>query len=164
MTKLVRFDWAMKHLLRNKANFDVLEGFLSELMQVTDIKIESVLESESNKETEADKFNRVDVMVKTRQGQHIIVEIQCYSQWDYLTRILYGTSKTICEYLQEGDDYKHVVKVVSVSIVFFDLGLGKDYLYKGQTIFKLDLLVFLHSYNRINFFPLKMPYPHAANA
>ncbi|KHD07699.2 hypothetical protein PN36_26465 [Candidatus Thiomargarita nelsonii] len=24
-TKLVRFDWAIKHLLRDKANFDVLE-------------------------------------------------------------------------------------------------------------------------------------------
>jgi len=27
--KLIRFDWAMKNLLRDKANFDVLEGFLS---------------------------------------------------------------------------------------------------------------------------------------
>src|SRR5271156_3768640 len=135
MNKLVRFDWAMKHLLRNKANFDVLEGFLSELLHDT-IKIESLLESESNQETEADKYNRVDVLVKTRQGQYIIVEVQCYTQWDFLTRILYGTSKAICEYLQAGDEYKQVVKVVSVSIVFFDLGVGKDYLYKGQTIFK----------------------------
>ena len=27
--KLVRFDWAMKYLLRNKANFDVQEAGLS---------------------------------------------------------------------------------------------------------------------------------------
>ncbi len=27
--KLVRFDWAIKYILRNKANFDVLEAFLS---------------------------------------------------------------------------------------------------------------------------------------
>lgn len=32
-TKLIRFDWAMKKLLRNKANFDILEGFLSELLR-----------------------------------------------------------------------------------------------------------------------------------
>ena len=25
----IRFDWAMKRLLRNKANFQILEGFLS---------------------------------------------------------------------------------------------------------------------------------------
>ena len=27
--KYVRFDWAIKRLLRQKANFDVLEGFLT---------------------------------------------------------------------------------------------------------------------------------------
>ena len=30
--KLIRFDWAVKKLLRNKANFGILEGFLSELL------------------------------------------------------------------------------------------------------------------------------------
>ena len=28
----IRFDWAMKRLLRNKANFVVLEGFLASLI------------------------------------------------------------------------------------------------------------------------------------
>jgi hypothetical protein len=28
MGNLIRFDWAVKKLLRDKANFDVLEGFL----------------------------------------------------------------------------------------------------------------------------------------
>ena len=27
--KYIRFDWAIKRLLRQKANFDVLEGFLT---------------------------------------------------------------------------------------------------------------------------------------
>jgi len=30
---LMRFDWAMKRLLRSKANFGILEGFLSELFK-----------------------------------------------------------------------------------------------------------------------------------
>lgn len=135
MSQLVRFDWAMKYLLRNKANFDVLEGFLSELLHDPELKIEAVLESESNFEAEDDKSNRVDVLAKTHRKEHIIIEVQCYRQWDFLTRILYGTSKTVCEYLQEGDHYKNIVKVISVSIVFFDLGIGEDYLYKGETIF-----------------------------
>ena len=37
--KLIRFDWAIKRLLRIKANFVVLEGFLSELL-FDDIKID----------------------------------------------------------------------------------------------------------------------------
>jgi hypothetical protein len=58
---LIRFDWAIKRLLRNKANFTVLEGFLSELFY-DDIKINKILESESNQESADDKFNRVDIL------------------------------------------------------------------------------------------------------
>ncbi|NLL37175.1 MAG: hypothetical protein GX256_06600, partial [Fretibacterium sp.] len=48
--RLVTFDWAMKSILRNKANFDILEGFLTSLLE-EDIKVESILESESNKDS-----------------------------------------------------------------------------------------------------------------
>jgi predicted transposase/invertase (TIGR01784 family) len=135
MAKLVRFDWAIKYLLRNKVNFDILEGFLSELLK-TDIKIETLLESESNKETWSDKSNRVDLLVQTSQGERILIEVQCSTQWDYLSRILYGTSKVVTEYIRQGDAYKNICKVISVSIVFFNLGEGKDYLYKGTTSFE----------------------------
>lgn len=134
MKKLVRFDWAIKYLLRNKANFTILEGFLSELLQ-TNIKIESILESESNKVTADDKFNRVDLLVQSNHEERIIIEVQCSSQWDYLSRILYGTCKAITEHIKEGDSYKEISKVISVSIVFFNLGEGKDYLYQGTTRF-----------------------------
>ena len=30
--RYIRFDWAVKRLLRNKANFGVLEGFLTVLL------------------------------------------------------------------------------------------------------------------------------------
>lgn len=54
--KLISFDWAMKKLLRSKANFEILEGFLSELLK-EDIRIQEILESEGNQETIRDKFN-----------------------------------------------------------------------------------------------------------
>jgi hypothetical protein len=68
MAGLVSFDWAVKKLLRNKANFDVLEGFLSELLGI-DVKVEQLLESESNKQYEEDKYNRVDILVRTEQAE-----------------------------------------------------------------------------------------------
>ncbi|MBF0631163.1 MAG: PD-(D/E)XK nuclease family transposase, partial [Magnetococcales bacterium] len=61
--QLVSFDWALKRLLRSKANFEILEGFLSELLR-EDVRIVEILESESNKETRNDKFNRVDLKIK----------------------------------------------------------------------------------------------------
>lgn len=60
--RLISFDWALKRLLRNKANFAILEGFLSELLK-EDISIQEILESESNKEDRRDKYNRVDIKV-----------------------------------------------------------------------------------------------------
>jgi predicted transposase/invertase (TIGR01784 family) len=133
--KLIRFDWAMKKMLRHKANFDILEGFLSELL-VEEVKIKQVLDSESNKETEDDKFNRVDVLVEFASGELVIVEVQNSKEYDYFHRMLYGTSKVITEHIKEGQPYAEVKKVISVTIAYFDLGQGKDYVYHGTTIFK----------------------------
>lgn len=132
--KLITFDWAMKRLLRSKANFEILEGFLSELLN-EDIVILEVLESESNKESKTDKFNRVDLKVKNRAGEIIIIEVQYEREFDYLQRMLYGTSRAITEHQQEGEPFSSLVKVISVNILYFDLGHGSDYIYRGTTSF-----------------------------
>jgi predicted transposase/invertase (TIGR01784 family) len=132
--KHIRFDWAAKKLLRDKKNFDILEGFLSELLK-EDILIEGLLESESNQEEEGDKFNRVDLFAETAKGEHIIIEIQNTRELDYLMRMLFGTSKAITEYLAVGAAYGDIKKVIAVSIVYFGLGKGDDYVYVGQTKF-----------------------------
>ena len=133
-TKLVRFDWAMKKILRDKSNFDILEGFLSELLH-EQIKIDSLLESEGNQDFEDSKFNRVDLLAHTSKDEKIIVEVQTASEWDFYHRILFGTSKVITEYIKKGEPYSKVPKVISVSILHFNLGEGKDYIYKGKTEF-----------------------------
>ncbi len=132
--KYIRFDWAAKKMLRDKKNFDILEGFLSELLK-EDIKIEGLLESESNQEAEDDKFNRVDLYAENAKGEHIIIEIQNTRELDYLMRMLYGTSKAITEYLAIGEPYANIKKVIAVSIIYFGLGKGDDYIYIGQTKF-----------------------------
>ena len=135
MKRHIRFDWAIKRVLRNKADFTILDGFLSELLK-EDVRIESVLESESNKEHSTDKSNRVDFLVRTINGERIIVEIQNTRELDYLMRILFGIAKIITENMHQGDPYSAVVKVISVSIVYFDLGQGSDYVYHGTTTFR----------------------------
>ena len=134
MKNLIRFDWAVKRLLRNKANFGILEGFLSELIG-EDIKIDSILESESNKDNKNDKFNRVDLLVKNSKEELIIIEVQNNREHDYLLRILFGTSKLLIENMNTGMVYSQVKKVISVNIVYFDLGQGEDYIYHGTTNF-----------------------------
>lgn len=133
--KLIRFDWAIKKLLRNKANFAVLEGFLSEILFDT-ILIQEILESESNQETEDDKFNRVDILTKNSKNEMIIIEIQSTYEIDYFHRMAYGVSKSIAENHILGNKYLEIKKIISINIVYFDLGQGQDYIYKGKTNFK----------------------------
>ena len=137
--KLIRFDWAIKRLLRNKANFVVLEGFLSELL-FDNIKIEQILESESNRaanrqETEDGKYNRVDILTQNSKNELIIIEIQSTYEIDYFHRMAHGVSKSISENLKIGQKYSEIKKVISINIVYFDLGQGQDYIYKGKTDF-----------------------------
>ena len=132
---LIRFDWAMKRLLRDKSNYVVLEGFLSTLLG-EDLRINRFLESEANQEDPNDKFNRADMLVEDSQGKLLIIEVQNNRELDYFHRMLYGVSKTISEYINLGDDYDKVRKVYSINIVYFDLGQGKDYVYHGKTVFR----------------------------
>jgi predicted transposase/invertase (TIGR01784 family) len=133
--KLVRFDWAMKHLLRDKANYSVLEGFLSVLLNEK-VLIKQILSSQSNQETDDDKYNDVDILVENIKGELVIVEVQNSKEYDYFHRILYGTSKAISEYINEGQPYADIKKVISVTIAYFDLGQGDDYVYHGTNTFR----------------------------
>ena len=133
--KIVTFDWAIKTILRDKANFDVLEGFLTALLG-RPIVILDMLESEGNRFDESDKYNRVDLLAKTEDGERIIVEVQYLSEMAYLKRLAYGTAKTIVENLKLGDPYTDVRKVYSVSLLYFEITEnGDDYIYHGKTEF-----------------------------
>ena len=132
--KYIRFDWAVKRMLRDKANFAVLEGLITVLTGEV-VKIEELLESEGNQENANDKFNRVDIKAKNSKGDIIIVEVQLTRQLYFLQRMLYGVSKAITEHIEIGNMYDKVKKVYSINILYFDLGKGSDYLYHGKTVF-----------------------------
>lgn len=59
----IRFDWAAKFILRNKADFIILESFVSTILNEK-VTITELIESESNRRAENDKFNRVDIKAK----------------------------------------------------------------------------------------------------
>lgn len=133
--KYIRFDWAAKKILRDKSNFCILEGLITVLLNES-VHIIELLECESNQDDPADKFNRVDIKAKNSKDEIILVEIQLTRELYYLERILYGVAKAITEHIQLGDKYDQVKKVYSISILYFDLGKGEDYVYRGQTIFR----------------------------
>jgi predicted transposase/invertase (TIGR01784 family) len=84
---LISFDWALKRLLRQRANYAILEGFLSVLLK-RDIVILNLLESEANADDEEQKINRVDMLVENEQKERLIIELQYSKESDYFQRML----------------------------------------------------------------------------
>lgn len=81
-------------MLRNKANFVVLEGFLSTLLGEK-ITICHLLESEGNQEDEYDKYNRVDLLAEDFRQELILIEVQNNNEYTYFQPMLFGASKLI---------------------------------------------------------------------
>jgi predicted transposase/invertase (TIGR01784 family) len=133
---VLSFDYAMKKLLRQKSNFKILEGFLSELLG-RDIFISKILESESNQDDFDDKQTRIDILAEDVNGELMLVEVQYQFEIDYLLRVLYGVSRNISEFLKRGDNYAKIRKVYSVSILYFrEFNTDNEYIYHGKTEFK----------------------------
>ncbi|MBQ3709454.1 MAG: Rpn family recombination-promoting nuclease/putative transposase [Bacteroidales bacterium] len=126
----IRFDWAAKYILRDKADFIILEGFVSAILDEK-ITITELLESESNQKEKDDKYNRVDIKAKNGKGDIILIEIQQSTEHYFLQRVLFGMAKTITEHFKLGEHYNNVKKVYSINILYFDFGKGDDYLYHG---------------------------------
>lgn len=135
MADYIRFDWAMKRLLRDKANYGVIEGLLTTLLNEK-ITIRRMLESESNQEEEYDKSNRVDILAEDSKGRLILFEIQNNNEYAYFQRMLFGVSKLVTEYIRRGQGYENIRKIYSINIVYFALGAGKDIVYHGTTEFR----------------------------
>lgn len=141
-SRYIRFDWAIKRILRDKANKEVLEGLITVLLEEP-VTITEILESESKtmvstnrQERLEDKGNRVDVKAKTSEGEYIIVEVQLTKERDFFQRILFGTATAITDQIEMGQDYDVIKKVYSINILYFNFGSGDDYAFHGLTTFR----------------------------
>lgn len=132
---LVSFDWALKGILRDKANFDVLAGFLSALL-AEEIQVVKLLESDTGQGSAATS-NRIDLLVQDSQGATLIVVLQSsYSSRD-LIRLPVEAAHLIMQHLETGKRYG-VRKVISIRLCHYPLGAddeNRDYVYHGANQF-----------------------------
>ena len=133
-SQYVRFDWAIKRILRDTANKKVLEGLITVLVGKP-VTIIEIIESGNNKIRKEDKSNCVDVKAKMEDGEIVIVEVQLSREVDFFQRILFGTATAINDQIGEGQDYEVIKKVYSINILYFDFGEGDDYAYHGYMDF-----------------------------
>ena len=132
----IRFDWAIKRLLRQKANFGVLEGFLTVFLN-EEVKILEVLDNnESHKYFDSlDNENRIDIKIENGKGEISIIDIHAFRKLHYFETLYFKWDESIFEHINLGNSYKEVKKIYSISILYFDLGKGSDYIYVGQNNF-----------------------------
>lgn len=133
---LVRFDWAIKRLLRNKAEFSVLEGFISELLK-EDIKIERIVGHDGSQSDKFDKSSCMDILAANTKDEPVIIEIHIQNEFvpDYFQQMTYRISKFIKENISAGEKLQNLKKFYSINLAYFDLGIGKDYIYHGKNEF-----------------------------
>jgi hypothetical protein len=132
---LVSFDWALKGILRDQANFDLLAGFLSALL-AEEIQVVTLLESDAGQERAANS-NRLDLLVQDSRGASMIAVLQSsYSSRD-LIRLPIEAAHLIMQHLEAGKRYG-VRKVISIRLCHFALGAddeNRDYVYHGVNQF-----------------------------
>jgi predicted transposase/invertase (TIGR01784 family) len=128
--QIISLDYAIKTILRDKANFDVLSGFLTELMG-RNVAVLEVLESEGNKDDSQLKTNRVDLKAKIDNGDIAIFEIQFATQVDFFGKMLFDVSRAIVEQVPQGSRY-NIKKVYMIGIAYFNLGAQLDYVFTAK--------------------------------
>ncbi len=127
---IISFDYAIKNILRDKANFDVLSGFLTELLNKK-VAVQEILESESNIESPLNKTNRIDLKAKISDGEIAVFEIQFFDQVDFLGKILFNACKAVVEQVSRGGKYE-IKKVYSINIAYFEMGAKKEYVFRAN--------------------------------
>ena len=131
---IISFDWALKYTLRDKANFDVLEGLFSTILD-RPVKIDDLLESESNRQTPDERLIRLDLKARLGDGELALIEFQYKPEHHFFRRLLFYTSKTLVEHVKSGSHYEELPKVYTISVCDFRLGRGDDYVYHGRQKF-----------------------------
>ena len=127
---IIAFDYAIKTVLREKANFVILEGFLSELLK-SNVKVLELLESERTADDETFKTNRVDLKAKIDDGEIVIFEIQVFTQVDFFGKLLFDVSKAVVEQVSIGEKYD-IKKIYMIGIAYFNLHVKQDYLFRAK--------------------------------
>ena len=135
---LISFDYAIKYLLKDKGDYEIVEGFISALLMsegYKPVKIKALLDGESNKESRYLKRSIADVIVEDAQGNNYIVEIDRAYTDLFLNKAVFNTSRLIVDNLGTNQDYLQIKKVFHINLLYFPFKNTKSPLHHGKVIF-----------------------------
>jgi predicted transposase/invertase (TIGR01784 family) len=134
---LISFDYAIKYLLKNKGDYDIIERFISAVLAVQGykpVKINALLDGESNKESKALKHSIADLVVEDVDGNKYIVEIERAFTPNFMHKACFNSSRLIVDSISGNQDYTTIKKVFHISLLYFYTKNMEKPMYHGQTI------------------------------
>lgn len=134
---LISFDFAIKYLLKNKGDYDIIEGFISALFAsqgYPPIKINALLDTESNKEGLEMKKSITDLVVEDGQGNKYIVEIERAYTPNFMHKACFNSSRLVVDGIYGNQDYTTIKKIFHISLLYFSTKEMQKPVYHGKTI------------------------------
>lgn len=134
---LISFDYAIKYLLKHKGDYDIIEGFISALLTESGykpVKINALLDGESNKESVDLKRSIADLVVEDVDGNKYIVEIERAFTLKFMHKACFNSSRLVVDSIFGSQDYTNIKKVFHISLLYFTTEEIKKPLYHGKTI------------------------------
>ncbi|WP_339043805.1 PD-(D/E)XK nuclease family transposase [Cardinium endosymbiont of Tipula unca] len=134
---LISFDYAIKYLLKNKGDYDIIEGFISALLAIQGykpVKINALLDGESNKETAELKRSIADLVVEDEDGNKYIVEIERTLTANFMHKACFNTSRLVVDSIYGNQNYTAIKKVFHISLLYFSKKEMNKPIYHGKTI------------------------------
>ncbi|MDR0903670.1 MAG: Rpn family recombination-promoting nuclease/putative transposase [Ruminococcus sp.] len=107
-------------------NQDLLKDFVSLALE-TEIEELFVINNDMLPENYNEKFSRLDILVKTKGGEKINVELQNSNQGNFKERSALYCSKLYTSDLHSGKDYNEIAKTVCINILQFSLFESENY-------------------------------------
>jgi predicted transposase/invertase (TIGR01784 family) len=135
---LVSFDYAIKYLLKNKGDYDIVEGFISTLIGscgYKPVRIKALLESASNKEGPSLKGSIADLVVEDEDGVKYIVEIDRSYTNLFMHKACFNSSRLIVDSISSGEDYSTIKKIIHINLLYFPFGGMAVPMHHARTIF-----------------------------
>ena len=134
---LISFDYAIKYLLKNKGDYDSIEGFISALLAAQGyppVKINALLDGESNKEELELKRSIADLVVEDAEGHKYIVEIERAYTPNFMHKACFNSSRIVVDGIYGNQDYTTIKKVFHISLLYFSTKEMQKPIYHGKTI------------------------------
>lgn len=121
-----KWDYCMKELFRN---FIILKYFISDILDIPIEKIRSLKLRNTNlwRRYKYQKQGIVDVLLELNDDTKINIELQIRTVKHWDKRQLFYMGKLLTEELSAGEDYKHMKRCITISILDFHLTWDNNY-------------------------------------